>query len=124
MFAAFGGRSRIGSTEGLGPTNATRHGPVADGRAVSAGTTEQASGSTPRRPGAVPVDGPVLMGGGGSELTDVAARVHYPRGGYLTVPDRRGYSWSKLGGRPSVEGCLPWVPSAGGLSLSLLYKLI
>ena len=38
VFAVFLRRPRIGGTEGLQPANATWHGPVAGGRATSAGT--------------------------------------------------------------------------------------
>ena len=50
MFAALDGRPRIGGTDDLGPTNATRHGPEAGGRAVSEVdpcTGERIDSSTP-----------------------------------------------------------------------------
>ena len=72
VFVALCGRPWIDVAEGLEPTNATWHGPVAGGRVVSAGTRALASRSTPRRPRAVPVDDPVLTGGGRSELADVS----------------------------------------------------
>ena len=72
MSAEFDRRPQVGGTEGLDQPTPPSPGRWQVVEQCRRRTRARASGSTTRSPGAVLVDGPVLMRGGGSELAGVS----------------------------------------------------